>query len=321
MSLAPPIEELLFREGRSSDRRSAFELGQRAQRHTGRRISIEGAQREPDEEAIEQVWKGRRTLVELLDAQPGSSFWVCEGPEGLVGYARVVRFEGMEQLSELMVEPAHHGHGVGHALLDRCWPEKPTPDLGRLAVAGGSADDLGLYVEFGAMPITGHWHLVHHAEQYLERRHRERDLTEPAVHVLKTDRAVAEWKRLEPPAIGHRRPELHDFFGRERTCLACMDGESGQATALCWVHSGGEIGPGVGEGPAEVVPVVLAALDRVATTQEPEELHIRCTTDSWWLLRRLRGLGFKVWWPSWVMCSVPLPGLDRYVPAHPGLVL
>ena len=34
-----------------------------------------------------------------------------------------------------------------------------------------------------------------------------------------------------------------------------------------------------------------------------------------------RGLGFRVYWPSWVMCSVPLPGLDRYVPTRPPTLL
>ena len=70
-----------------------------------------------------------------------------------------------------------------------------------------------------------------------------------------------------------------------------------------------------------VVPVVLAALDRVATSREPETLGVYVTTLSWWLIRRLRGLGFHVFWPSWVMCSVPLPGLDRYVPTRPPHVL
>jgi hypothetical protein len=46
-----------------------------------------------------------------------------------------------------------------------------------------------------------------------------------------------------------------------------------------------------------------------------------CTTDSWWLLRRLRELGFRVFWPSWIMCSVPLPGLDRYLPTKPAYLL
>ena len=60
-----------------------------------------------------------------------------------------------------------------------------------------------------------------------------------------------------------------------------------------------------------------SALDRVAMTQEPEYLSVYTSTLAWWLLRRLRSLGFVVYWPSWVMCSVPLPGLDRYVPTRP----
>ena len=43
------------------------------------------------------------------------------------------------------------------------------------------------------------------------------------MHVLTPDRAVEEWKRLEPAAIGHERPPLHEFFGRTRNCLATVD--------------------------------------------------------------------------------------------------
>jgi hypothetical protein len=138
--------------------------------------------------------------------------------------------------------------------------------------------------------------------------------------VLTAQRAVAEWKRLEPDALGHERPALHDFFGRDRTCLATVDPD-GTAKALCWVSSEGDIGPAVGITPAEVIPVTLAALDKIAKTQEPADLSVFVSTTSWHLLHRLRLLGFSVYWPSWVMCSVPLPGLDRYVPTRPSLVL
>jgi hypothetical protein len=91
--------------------------------------------------------------------------------------------------------------------------------------------------------------------------------------------------------------------------------------ALCWVSSEGDIGPAVGEAAGDLVPVVMAALDRVAKSREPETLGVYVTTLSWWLIRRLRRLGFQVFWPSWVMCSVPLPGLDRYAPTRPPHVL
>ena len=74
----------------------------------------------------------------------------------------------------------------------------------------------------------------------------------------------------------------------------------------------------MGEKPSDLVPVVLAALDRVAKQQEPETFGVFCTTASWWLMDRLRRLGFTVHWPAWVMSSVPLPGLDRYLPTYNG---
>jgi hypothetical protein len=170
------------------------------------------------------------------------------------------------------------------------------------------------------MPVAGHWHMRARTDEYVPRRTAEVDMVDPQVHVLTPDRAVEEWCRLEPGAVGHDRPELHEYFARERTCLALPGDDDGPA-ALCWVSSDGEIGPAVGAEAGDLMPVVLAALDRVAKTQEPETLGVFVTSLSWWLLRRLRTLGFTVFWPSWVLCSVPLPGLDRYVPTRPPHVI
>jgi GNAT superfamily N-acetyltransferase len=315
------ITDLDLREGRATDLREAFGLFERAIQGTAHRMGAVERDGGLDEREIEENWKLERPLVEFMAAQDGGCFWVAEDESGMVGFARTVLFDRMEQLTEVAVARHRQGEGIGRTLLQRCWPESPTRDVGRLIVAAGSTVDLSLYAEFGAMPAAGHWHLMVRTERFLERRSQEAtDAADPGVHLLSPDRAVTEWKRLEPLALAHERPLLHDFFGRERTCIATLDPD-GQATALCWVAPRGYIGPGVGKRPEDLVPVVLAALDRVAKAQEPEELHLFCATDSWWLLRRLRALGFRVLWPSWVMCSEPLPGLDRYLPTRPALVL
>src|SRR5215203_3842125 len=187
-------------------------------------------------------------------------YWLCEDDGELVGFVRAASFGAMEELTELMVDPRHYGRGIGRALLERCWPGPPTKTTARVVVAAGSATDLS----------------------------------------LDADRAVSEWQRLEPPAVGFERPALHEFFGRTRTCLARRDPSTSDVVGLCWVSPHGEVGPAVGATPEDLVPVVLAALDRSAKVQEPEWLGVYCTTDAWWLLRHLRRLGFKVWWPSWV---------------------
>lgn len=305
-----------FREGGLADLRVTFELAQLAVAETGRRMGVQQGP-PPGVEELEQEWGRQRELLEFILAGQGGRYWVCEDDEGIVGYGRVCRFGEMEELTELMVRPSHQGQGIGRALLERCWPGDPSPDMGRVVVAAGAPTDLSLYADFGVMPTAGHWHLRARTSDYQESRSRETDATEPGVHALESARAVSEWNRLEPPAIGHRRPMLHEFFSRTRTCLAIMDEVTGRATALCWVGGWCDIGPAVAATPEELVPVVLAALDRVAKTQEPETFGVFCATDSWWVLRRLRGLGFRVHWPSWIMASVPLPGLDRYLPTRP----
>jgi hypothetical protein len=310
------VSELSFREGHASDLESVYALGEVAwdESQAARRLIAEDEVRTGD--ALFRDWEHERPLMEFMTAQPDGCFMVAEVGGELAGYVIVTRFPVMDELADLWVAPEHARKGVSRGLLERCWPGSPTPDLARLVVAVGTPGDLTLFTEFGVMPVAGHWHMRHRVDQYLEQRAQEVDSTEPGVHVLTPDRAVEEWKRLEPGAVGHERAALHEFFGRTRNCLATVD-DSGNATALCWVSAYGEIGPGVGTGPEDLVPVVLAALDRVAKMQEPETFGVCCTTASWWLMDRLRRLGFRVHWPAWVMSSVPLPGLDRYLPTRP----
>jgi predicted N-acetyltransferase YhbS len=301
---------LTYRVGRAADLHDTFVLGERVYHHKiGQPL---------DEAALQREWDLSQELVEFAAAQEGC-YWICEDEGQPVGFARMSRFGEMEELARLAVATTHQGRGIGRQLLQRCWPEPPNPELGRVVVASGAPADLTLFLEFGAMPVAGHWHMRARAEEYTEHRSQEIDATEPAVVALEAGRAVTEWKRLEPPAIGHRRPMLHEFFGRTRTCLATMDGD--RASALCWIGPRGEIGPAVGATPEDLVPVTLQALDRVAAKMEPDALRIYCSTDSWWLLRRLRNLGFHVRWPSEVLSSIPLPGLDRYLPTRPAELL
>ncbi len=311
--------ELTYRQGRAADLRATFALGEHALADTTARMG--GGAGEPlSDEEIERRWLHARELVEFVAAQEGSS-WICEDAGRPVGCARVCRFGEMEELTRLAVIPSHRGLGIGRALLERCWPDPPTPELGRVVVAAGAPADLTLYLDFGVMPVTGHWHMTASTSAYQERRSHEIDLTEPPLVALGAAHAVTEWTRLEPPAIGHHRPDLYEFFGRTRSCLGTMSAAGDRASALCWVGQHGEIGPAVAATPASLVPVILQTLDRMAMTREPEELGIYCATDSWWLLRRLRSLGFRLERPSWVMSSIPLPGLDRYLPTWPPQLL
>ena len=314
-----PAITLAYRAGTRKDSGATFPIGERALHQAAIEAGVLPADADLSDDTIAASWERYRALIEFLDAQPDARMLVAEQDGEPLAFARAIRFGAIDQLTDLMVAPELQGQGVGRELLTKVWPGDPSPEVGRLVVATGAPRDLSLYMDFGVMPVAGHWHLRQSTERYLEQRSHELDATDPGVHLLTPDRAVMEWKRLEPPAISHERPQLHEFFGRDRVCLATMDAEG--AMGLCWVSAEGEIGPAVARTPEELVPLVLAALDRVAKTQEPESLGLYATSTSWWLLNRLRRLGFRVFWPSWIMCSIPLPGLDRYVPTRPANLL
>ncbi len=311
------ISGISFRDGGAADLPATFAMSEETVYETAARQGILPAGRSPTEAQIRGEWRRQRALIEFIAARPGGRYEICEERGEPVGYARVVRFSGVEQLTELMVRPDHQGQGIGRALLERCWSTDPQPGVSRMVIAAGAPADLSLYTGFGVGPVAGHWHMRLETDRYLEARAVERDDgAGTRAHALEADHAAEEWNRLEPAAIGHHRPELHDFFARDRVCIACLEA-TGTANGLCWVSADGDIGPAVGESARFLEPVVLAALDRVARGQEPEHLSVFVTTEARHLLARLRGLGFRVWWPSWIMSSGAIPGLDRYAPTRP----
>src|SRR5919202_5512675 len=142
------------------------------------RLGIATTGRPLTEQDIRADWLRQKPIVEFIAAQPGR-YVVCEGSEGPLAYARVVRFPHMEELTELMVLPEHQGRGIGRRLLRAAWPDGPSADLGRVVVAAGSPSDLSLYLEFGVMPVGGHWHMRQQTGTYLERRAPGDENTDP----------------------------------------------------------------------------------------------------------------------------------------------
>jgi len=155
------VTELTFRDGRASDLQAVFELGEVAWDASRRARGLITGEQGRTEEGLREDWRRERPLIEFLAAQEGGCFLVCEEGDELVGYVLMARFGSMDEMAELWVAPSHMGRGVSTALLERCWPESPTPDLGRLVVAVGTPTDLTLFTKFGVMPVSGHWHMRH----------------------------------------------------------------------------------------------------------------------------------------------------------------
>src|SRR5215212_5921091 len=161
------VSELTFRPGRASDLQAVYALGEIAWDESRRARGLITPDEMRTEEELLGDWRHERPLIEFMTAQEAGSYVVCEDGDDIVGYAVVVRFGSMDELAELWVAPSHAGRGVSRGLLERCWPDSPTPDLGRVVVAVGTPADLTLFTEFGVMPVSGHWQMRHRVDQYL----------------------------------------------------------------------------------------------------------------------------------------------------------
>ena len=127
-----PVSVLSFREGRASDLRATFELRRgRARRVAqGARAAARRARARRAEDLDAQLGARarparvhrRRSPTALRDLRGRTTRWWAT--------RAIARFGAMDELTELWVAPSHPGRGVGRALLERCWPEPPTPELG-----------------------------------------------------------------------------------------------------------------------------------------------------------------------------------------------
>ena len=267
-------DELTFREGRPADLRATFDLSELAVHDTA--LARRGAPRptRPGRPGVEEDWERQRELTRVHGRPARQPLLDLRGRRRAGGLRDgCARFGAMEELTRAdgAAEPPGPRHRRERCCA-RCWPGRPhaRSSAGWWWPSAPPAD-LTLYPDFGVMPVTGHWHMRARAPDFLERRSQEIDAAEPAVVVLEMDRAVSEWKRLEPPAIGHQRPQLHEFFGRTRTCLAIMDRGRQRHGTLLDRSARGDRSRG-GRTPQDLVPVVLRRSTAWPRPREPESL-------------------------------------------------
>ena len=94
MSASVPAAELSFREGTAADLAGTFELSERAMHEVATRQGVVPRDPPLTEARIRADWLRHRALIEFMAAQDEGRYLICDGADGPVGYARLVRFGG-----------------------------------------------------------------------------------------------------------------------------------------------------------------------------------------------------------------------------------
>ncbi len=135
--------------------------------------------------------------VHLAHEHATGDLWMATSDEGdPVGFAGTITRSGVTHLCDVFVDPAHHGHGVGQALL-----AVALRDAGpRTTFASKDPRALPLYVRFGMQPLWPSFYLSGDPRRV------------GAGAMVAEEADDAELVAIDRVATGRERPEEHDYW-------------------------------------------------------------------------------------------------------------
>lgn len=298
---------LTYRPGTAADNRALFMLLRAALADLGRRTNIAAIDQTDDEARAEHAWQRRRGLFEHL-ARTADQFWVAERDGQPVGYARAIRRDGMQELTEFMVLPGEQSAGVGGELLARAFPRDGARR--RIIIASPDLRAHARYLKAGVYPYAVSRTFLRLAEAVAVD-------TDLAFEPLSPDPATLDMLGdLDRAALGYRRDADHTWLMRHsQGTLVRREGQ-----VVGYGYMGETSGPWLLLDPRDFPAILAHAESQVAAGAGEAAfevpLHNRHAVD--YLLGRGYCLDPIL---TSLMSDAPLPGLDRYIVTSPPFFL
>jgi GNAT superfamily N-acetyltransferase len=274
-----------LRPGTASDTRAVYEVFRHAIAVVYHQFRINDTLQYPTPESLEQEWGLWGSLYEHL-ARTAEQFWVAESEDGLIGYARSIQRDGLQELTELFIHPQVQSKGLGRALLERAFGLQAglQGEGKRCIIASADRRALALYLKAGMaarFPIYTFYRAVRDDVRV------ESDLVfEP---LDDTPDCLETLAQIDRQVLGHRRDADHEWLREDRRGFICRRG--GQAAG--YGYEGGFDGPFALLDEADF-PAVLAQAERMAAQAGREEFAVDAPMVNRAAIRYLLGNGFQM---------------------------
>ena len=197
---------ITYRAGRMEDSQSVFQVFVKAIMDYSTRMGVMAITGGNDPEVLESLWQKRRSMFEFL-AQTASQFWVAERDGEIIGYARSIEHDGLQELTEFFVSPDQQSTGVGSELLSRAWPKTEA----RFRTIIATLDERALY-RYMKTGVYGRF-LFKHFYGKAEKVEVKTDLTVEPMHL---DIHMDDMHRIDRIIINHARASIHKWVGTTR---------------------------------------------------------------------------------------------------------
>jgi GNAT superfamily N-acetyltransferase len=196
-----------YRKGTISDSESVFHVFNASITDYGERMNVMAVTGGDDPGFLKSLWQKRKSMFEFL-AQTASEFWVAERDGKVIGYARSVEHDGLQELTEFFVLPGQQSGGVGGGLLSRAFPK--TEARYRTIIATLDERALHRYMKAG---VYGRF-LLKYFHRKAEKVEVETDLV---VEPMLLNIHLADLNRIDRKLIGHAREVVHEWIGTTRS--------------------------------------------------------------------------------------------------------
>jgi GNAT superfamily N-acetyltransferase len=197
---------ITYRVGTIEDSHSVFQAFIRTIMDYGTRMNVMAITGGNDPDVIESLWKKRKTMFEYL-ATAAAQFWVAELDGKIVGYARSMEHDGMQELTEFFVLPEQQSCGVGGELLMRAFPK--TEARYRTVIA--TLDERALY-RYMKMGVYGRFPF-----KYFYRKAETVEVkTDLRIEPAQLKLHIQDINRIDRELISHTRENLHRWIITDR---------------------------------------------------------------------------------------------------------
>ncbi len=195
-----------YRMGTIEDSFSVFKVFLKSIMDYSERMNVMAITGGKDPEKLAALWETRKPMFEFL-AQNASEFWVAEDDDGILGYARSIEHDGLQELTEFFVSPHQQSAGIGGELLFRAFSKSDA----RYRTIIATLDERALY-RYMKMGVYGRF-----MSKYFYRKAEKVDVhTDLKIEPMNLNLHIDDINRIDRELIAHARGVVHQWLATMR---------------------------------------------------------------------------------------------------------
>lgn len=219
---------ITYRMGSAADSLPVFKVFLKSIMDYSRRMNVMAITGGNDPAQLDSIWERRKPLFDFL-AQTASQFWLAEQDGQVIGYARTVEHDGLQELTEFFVDPDQQSAGVGGELLSRAFPDQGARY--RTIIATLDERALHRYLKAG---LRGRFMFKY----FYRKAQKVPYQTDLSIEAMDLAHCIEELHQIDRALVCHTRADIHDWLFKTRTGFVYKRGGKIVGYGYVGVHHG-----------------------------------------------------------------------------------